>query len=479
MATIQPIDESMQEPSTSVAGSASNPPRDDDERIVQWGRDKWEAGFNVTSATITDVNNYLLYKGAEYRLYHLCDNDLWGAFREDFSQFTLKAFTAANNAIVRQLQYQLRSYGVWVDTNRNMGAGKALYKLLKEEVPFEWPTDEVLFHVKTKGPFTSPYINYLLRKAYPNGVPDTAAATSTELSVDGNSDVVNPGKIRDSIQYAKGKAPESRTLKKDTEGVAEAYEFYKGGKNPQEEAKPLNYQQQGAQNQAQNYFNGNQGQNQAQYHFNGNGDGNGNGNNGYYVGGNCGNSGNSSGNGGNHEYEGEYNGSNSREGYQSRGSDQLASYRREIASLIKIYTSEHKYSGERDNFDLKVAIFHDMCKRASVPEEAKGTAYPTILRGLALDHYYTTVVNAIREYGLNFRQMCDATRNYFEGPEYKRGVLTKWNNISLKEVIRVNKGKSITECLQILIKDLRHIQRGLDTELRGDRFFYNKLLIAC
>jgi hypothetical protein len=68
-----------------------------------------------------------------------------------------------------------------------------------------------------------------------------------------------------------------------------------------------------------------------------------------------------------------------------------------------MYISEHKYSSKGNNFDLKVAIFHNIYKRASIPEEAKGTAYPTILQGLALDHYYTIVVNAIREYSLNFR----------------------------------------------------------------------------
>lgn len=464
MATNQPVsDKTMQDPGTSVTGSSSNPPRDDDERIVQWGRDKWEEGIDMKSITVADINNYITYKGAEYRLYHLCDDDLWGAFRDDFKHFTAKAFASANNAIVRQLRQQLRSYGVWVDTSRNMGAGDALYKLLKEEEPPEWIDSEVLLQVQTKGPFVSPYINYLLRKAYPNGVPDTL--TGTEPSLDGNSDAVDPSKIKDSIQHAKGKEPESQTLRKSAEPTnTEAYEFYKG-KNPQNGQEPLRYQHlQYPQVQPQPV---------PQAHIGGNG------NNEYHIGGNRG-SGGGNGGGNREAYQGEYNGNDGyQQGYQPHGGGLPTSYGKEITSLIKMYTSEVKYSGEGDNFDLKLAIFHDMCKRASVPEEAKGTAYPTMLRGLALDHYYTTVVNAIREYGLNFRQMCDATRNYFEGPEYKRSMLTKWNNMSLKAVILANKGRSITECLQILIKDLRHTQHGLDIELRGDRFFHNKLLTAC
>ena len=35
------------------------------------------------------------------------------------------------------------------------------------------------------------------------------------------------------------------------------------------------------------------------------------------------------------------------------------------------------------------------------------------------------------------------------------------------------------ECLQLLIKDLRHLQHGLDAELRTDKFIHNKLINAC
>jgi hypothetical protein len=46
-----------------------------------------------------------------------------------------------------------------------------------------------------------------------------------------------------------------------------------------------------------------------------------------------------------------------------------------------------------------------------------------MLRGLALDHYYTNRKNV--SYTLPFEQMIFATRNYFEGPEYKRNVLER------------------------------------------------------
>lgn len=41
-----------------------------------------------------------------------------------------------------------------------------------------------------------------------------------------------------------------------------------------------------------------------------------------------------------------------------------------------------------------------------------------------------------------------------------------------------NEGKSIKDCLQLLIKDLRYLQYGLDSGLRTADFLYNKLLLA-
>ena len=96
-----------------------------------------------------------------------------------------------------------------------------------------------------------------------------------------------------------------------------------------------------------------------------------------------------------------------------------------------------------------------------------------MLRSITLNFYcrnkamYTT-----------FNGIYNAIRNYFEGLEYKRGVLIKWNAITLKTVIIKNEGKSIGDCLQLLLNDLRHLQHGLDANLRNNDFLYNKLITA-
>ncbi len=42
-----------------------------------------------------------------------------------------------------------------------------------------------------------------------------------------------------------------------------------------------------------------------------------------------------------------------------------------------------------------------------------------------------------------------------------------------------NEDKSIEECLQLLIKNLRHLQHDLNSKLRSKKFIHNKLINAC
>lgn len=52
-------------------------------------------------------------------------------------------------------------------------------------------------------------------------------------------------------------------------------------------------------------------------------------------------------------------------------------------SLAKMYTEDAKYSGEEDSFTFKLSMFHDICNKADVLQEAKLKAFPTML-GLLL-----------------------------------------------------------------------------------------------
>ena len=66
----------------------------------------------------------------------------------------------------------------------------------------------------------------------------------------------------------------------------------------------------------------------------------------------------------------------------------LKGYRQELSIIIKIYIKESKYGGNRDSFNFKLTIFHDIYRRANIPYKAKAKAFPIILKSLILDFYY-------------------------------------------------------------------------------------------
>ena len=151
-------------------------------------------------------------------------------------------------------------------------------------------------------------------------------------------------------------------------------------------------------------------------------------------------------------------------------------YGRELANLAKMYTDKAKYNGENDSFAFKLTIFRDICARADVLQEILLKAFSTMLTSLALDYYYSNTSISIVA---TFDKVCESIGIYFEGAEYKRSVLSKWNMTALKSIIEKNEGKSMEECLQLLIKNLCHLQHRLDAKLRTDKFIYNKLINTC
>ena len=58
-------------------------------------------------------------------------------------------------------------------------------------------------------------------------------------------------------------------------------------------------------------------------------------------------------------------------------------YSKEAAIVAKIYIEDQKYNGISESFDFKLAIFIDICKRASLQLDSYMTTFLTILKGLA------------------------------------------------------------------------------------------------
>ena len=71
-----------------------------------------------------------------------------------------------------------------------------------------------------------------------------------------------------------------------------------------------------------------------------------------------------------------------------RNKPTLKGYRRELNIIIKMYTEESKYRNNKNSFNFKLAIFHNIYKRANILYKVKVKAFPTMLKGLALDFFY-------------------------------------------------------------------------------------------
>ena len=66
----------------------------------------------------------------------------------------------------------------------------------------------------------------------------------------------------------------------------------------------------------------------------------------------------------------------------------LKSYKRELSTIIKIYTEESKYKSNRDSFNFKLTIFYNICGCANILYKVKAKAFPIILKGLVLNFFY-------------------------------------------------------------------------------------------
>ena len=54
-----------------------------------------------------------------------------------------------------------------------------------------------------------------------------------------------------------------------------------------------------------------------------------------------------------------------------------------------MYTDKIKYTGIGDNFDYKFKIFLDHYRQAGIPKDSLINAMSTMLKGQALDYFFT------------------------------------------------------------------------------------------
>ena len=67
----------------------------------------------------------------------------------------------------------------------------------------------------------------------------------------------------------------------------------------------------------------------------------------------------------------------------------LKGYRQELSIIIKIYTKESKYGGNKNSFNFKLTIFYNIYRRANILYKIKAKAFPMMLKGLVLNFFYS------------------------------------------------------------------------------------------
>ena len=149
-------------------------------------------------------------------------------------------------------------------------------------------------------------------------------------------------------------------------------------------------------------------------------------------------------------------------------------FSRELTLLDKIYKEEDKFSGTGDNFDFKVTIYYDKCRRVGLPPQAYIHGASIMLSGQAQTRFYANRVNAS-----TFERFCNDMRLFFEGSEWQRLNLTKWQTITLTDIISANPTLSTTECLRKLCTELDIIQRGVDPAYHGPVHLRENIIRAC
>ena len=417
---------------------------------------------------------FMATKLLEYQADNLQDESLWLMYQDDFDKWTIDNFEECPKRTLFQFRDVLRQRGVWVGKLPGSPVAHSLHRIAHEEIQTEWTKEEIQKYFDGGERFISNKIShYMLINGIPfppNLPPQTQTspslksqplsrhATPPYQSMPGPSHEETPSPIpllpqtqgpSDDVgnlppnQFPTASQP-APTIHRPTIPVhhfdalpampvqtPEAKEWYeKGLRDALRRSEPLNPD--GLRNALTTQLQGNYGPTDTGEGLrNGYNDGNG------YGFGNC------------------------------------------LSTLEIIYKDEYKYGGRKDIFDLKVGIFHEMCMKANVPPTAKCAAYSTMLKGSALDHYYTDLRH--RAQTVPFETLCGVTKKYFEGREYQRGLINRWNNITLQTVMgkTENSGKTTTECLQLLLTEMRHLKLGLPAPLQMDVVFHSKLIQAC
>lgn len=78
-----------------------------------------------------------------------------------------------------------------------------------------------------------------------------------------------------------------------------------------------------------------------------------------------------------------------------------------------------------------------------------------------------------------WKEFCTRMQLFFEGPEWQRYNLSKWQTITLADIVSANPGLSTSECLCKLVTELNTIQWGIDPAYHSTVHLRENIICAC
>ncbi|KHJ31236.1 hypothetical protein EV44_g3404 [Erysiphe necator] len=129
----------------------------------------------------------------------------------------------------------------------------------------------------------------------------------------------------------------------------------------------------------------------------------------------------------------------------------------ELMSLNKMYSEENKYNGlPTESFTYKFSTFIDLASKSEIPQDALPTAFSTMLKGMALEYYYSCCQGST----LTISQLIRRFQEHFEGEEHRRNMLSEWNKVNLRNMFHKNPSKEKGLVFNEMVQILRATQRG-------------------
>jgi hypothetical protein len=166
--------------------------------------------------------------------------------------------------------------------------------------------------------------------------------------------------------------------------------------------------------------------------------------------------------------------SNDENYYESTQFWLVQNFFKKLSQLNKIYKNDEKFKSTNDNFEFKLKIFINKCKRVELSSHAYLKEIAFMLANRALFHFY------VNEYeNITFDKFRVDMKKFFEESEWKRFNLTKWQFIHIDNVIVANSNLSLIEYFQKLCTDLNDIQKELNSDYHDSSHMRKILIRTC